>query len=141
MNGINSFHKKEREGGKHHGKKRPWIEIERKGEKEGRSGRGKEGRKEKGSGEAGDGKGKGREEGGRDKGKEKWVQLPAKVKPVSREMARSSSFQMGRISPSAIVRERLVHMRHDRVTRALSGLPVANQAPLPNVWITQWYYK
>lgn len=83
----------------------------------------------------------GRKEGGRDKGKEKWVQLSTKVKPVSKEMARSSSFQMGRISPSAIVRERLVHMRHDRVTRALSGLPVANQAPLPNVWITQWYYK
>lgn len=109
-----------------------WIEIERKRGKEGRGERGKKRRREVGREE--------RRKNGKEGGKEKWVQLPTKVKTASRQVALPSSFQMNRISPLAIVRECLVHMRHNRVTRALL-LSDANQAPLPNVWITQWHCK
>lgn len=57
--------------------------------------------------------------GGRDEGKERWVQLPTKVKTASRQVAVPCSLQMRRISPSVTVRESLVHMRRERVTRAL----------------------
>lgn len=70
-----------------------WIETERKGGK--------------------------RRKGGREEGRERLVQLPTKVRTPSRQMALPSSFQMRRSSPSAIVRECLVHMRRARVTRAL----------------------
>lgn len=60
-----------------------------------------------------------KEKKGREEGRERLVQLPTKVRTPSRQMALPSSFQMRRSSPSAIVRECLVHMRRARVTRAL----------------------